>query len=459
MKAELDYQPREQFIPFHQRTQRFAAMVCHRRAGKTVASINELLIRALYTTKKNARYAYIAPFYRQAKDVAWQYLKEASQPFVKSLKEMRESELRVRLINGAWITLYGSDNPDTLRGIYLDGVVLDEFGDCRPSLWSEVVLPTLADRNGWAVFIGTPKGKNHFFQVVQRSKKDPDWFHLTLKASTSQLLNQSTLTAMKSQMSEDQYAQEMECDFTAAVAGTYYAEIIQQLEQNEQIKKQHMYDPNQPVHAACDLGFSDSTAFWFWQTRPDGVAVIDYYESHGKPLEHYFEMLEDKPYQYETIWLPHDARAKTLQTGRSTIEQFVERMGSADTHVTITPQLKLQHGIDAARMVLKHCHFDQEQCEDGIETLRAYKRKYDETTKSYANKPLHDWSSHGADAFRYLSLVVKTQQKLDLQETPSRGIAQSELVQKLQPKQYTMDELFNDYDNARLSSGFAKMRI
>jgi len=157
--AELAYQPRPQFVAFHQRKARFACIVAHRRCGKTVASVNELLIRALYTPKKDARYAYIAPFYRQAKDVAWSYLKDAARPFVASEKDIRESELRIKLVNGAWITLYGSDNPDTLRGIYLDGVVIDEIGDARPTLWEEVVLPTLADRQGWAVFIGTPKAR------------------------------------------------------------------------------------------------------------------------------------------------------------------------------------------------------------------------------------------------------------------------------------------------------------
>ncbi len=454
MKRELQYQPREAFKAFHQRTERFAAMVCHRRAGKTVASVNELIIRALYTPKKNARYAYIAPFYRQAKDVAWQYLKEAALPFVASAKDIRESELRVRLVNGAWITLYGSDNPDTLRGIYLDGCVLDEFGDARPSLWTEVVLPTLADRKGWAVFIGTPKGKNHFYQVVERARKDPDWFHLDLKASRSGLLDTETLESIKSQLTPEQYAQEFENDFTAAVEGTYYASQIQRLEESGRIKSQVLYDPMQPVSVACDLGYSDSTAFWFWQNRPDGVAVIDYYEASGKALPHYFNMLSDKGYTYETIWLPHDARAKTLQTGRSTVEQFLEAFGSK-TGIRITPSLKVQHGIDAARLVLEHCWFDADACGDGVEALRAYKRRYDEVLKCFSDNPLHDWSSHGADAFRYLSLVVKTQQKLGV-------VVQSEkkrIDDVFKPKGYTLDELGAEYDERHKKTGFLAMRI
>ena len=144
----LDYNPRPPFVKMHQRSQRFGSLVCHRRAGKSYSAIHESVIRALYTPKEDARYAYIAPFRQQAKEIGWIYLKHAARPFIKSEKDIRESELRVRLVNGAWVTLYGSDNPDALRGIYLDGVILDEFGDCRPNLWHEVILPTLTDRQG-----------------------------------------------------------------------------------------------------------------------------------------------------------------------------------------------------------------------------------------------------------------------------------------------------------------------
>jgi hypothetical protein len=210
-EVAFKYEPREQFKPLHQRKTRWACMVCHRRAGKTVSSVNELVLRALLTTKKNARYAYIAPLYRQAKDVAWVYLKEAVKEFT---SKVRESGLRVELPNGAWITLYGADNPDALRGLYFDGVVLDEYGDTRPSLWGQVILPTLADRKGWALFIGTPKGKNHFYQIYKRSQEESGWFTLTLKASTSGILDPDELLEMKAQMTPEEFEQEMECSIT-----------------------------------------------------------------------------------------------------------------------------------------------------------------------------------------------------------------------------------------------------
>jgi len=455
--AELTYRPRPHFVTLHQRDTRWACMVAHRRAGKTVACVNEAIIRALYTDKKRARYAYLAPFYSQAKQVAWEYLKEYAQPFIESSKDIRESELSVRLFNQATIRLYGADNPDALRGIYLDGIVLDEFGQCRPSLWGEVILPTLADRKGWAIFIGTPCGKNHFYDINQRARKEPGWFHLELKASESNIISMDELREMRAQMSESEYAQEFECDFTAAVMGTYYAQIIQLMEQRQQIRPRHpLHDPAQPTHVVADLGYKDSTALWFWQHAPDGIAVIDYYENSGKPLAHYMDYLDQKPYRIEKLWLPHDARAKTLQTGRSTVEQFLEPQ-QTDEHgapleydrtpypVDLVPNLKKQQGIDAARLVLPHCYINQETCYAGIEALRAYRRKFDELKKVFSNEPLHDWASDGADSFRYLSLVAREHLPNQPATTAPTGAAQ-----RIQPQtRYTLQELFNQHESTK----------
>lgn len=395
---KIDYAPRQQFQPFHQRGQRWSCIVAHRRAGKTVACVNELVIRALYTPKKNARYAYIAPFYAQAKNIAWGYLKEATQDFA---VEVRESDLRVILPNGAWISLYGADNPDSLRGIYLDGCILDEYGDCRPSLWAEVILPTLADRRGWACFIGTPKGLNHFYDIAERAKVDPTWFHMELKASDSGLVNAEDLAELRTMMDTSQYAQEFECSFTAAVRGTYYADLIETMELDGKMHRQGVYTPNKPVYVAADLGFSDSTAFWFFQDHGDTIDIIDYEEHQGEVLEFYIRLLESKEFPIETLFLPHDAKQKTLQTGRGTVEQ----LQMAGFRCDIVPRLAVQQGIDAARLILPTCVFDV-KADAGVSALRAYKRSYNELTKSFQDKPNHDWASDGADAFRYLSLVA-----------------------------------------------------
>ena len=401
-----------------------------------MACVNDLHTRALYTQKSDARYAYIAPFYRQAKDVAWTYLKKATRD---TQSKTRESELSVELFNGSKISLYGADNPDALRGIYLDGVVLDEFGDCRPSLWAEVIFPTLTDRQGWATFIGTPKGKNHFFDIRELARSRDDWFYLEVKASESRILLESELEIAKTIMDENQYAQEYECSFEAAVRGTYYASIIKDMEAEGRIATVEV-DPDLEVNVAMDIGFSDSTAIWFWQETPSGIHVVDYLEGHGERLDYYLAELEAKPYKYDTLYLPHDARAKTLQTGRSTVEQCLRWSEDRELGWTwdILPRLDLQDGINAVRLVLRTSHIDATRCKFGIEALRAYARRYDEVKEAFSDKPDHNWASNGADAFRYLSLVAKGR----LGENPLKEIVRR--VSFLKPMEYCLDDLFKD---------------
>jgi phage terminase large subunit len=433
---KLVYDPRKQFVPLHQRQLRWAALVCHRRAGKTVACVNELVIRAVYSNKDAPRYAYIAPYYRQAKDIAWVYLKEA----VKGLAiETRESELRVVLPNGAWITLYGADNPDALRGIYLDGVVLDEYGDCRPSLWEEVILPTLADRKGWAIFIGTPKGKNHFYKIHQKYQKDANAYSLVLKASESGIIDPEELLLMKDQMEESKFQQEFECDFEAAVKGTYYAEMIKDMEVRGDIApKPDLYDPAHPVSAAMDLGRKDSTAIWWFQDHGDTVNIIDYEEFQGKIISDMFEVFHGKPYKLHKLWVPHDAKAKTVQTRRSSIEQFLDAGFPAD----LVPKLGIQQGIDAVRMLLPQCRFDLSRTHHGVESLRAYKREYNELLKVFRDTPLHDWASDGADGFRYLALVARQIRA---------KIPEPEVLPVFKPAEYRLDDLFKANEKPVLS--------
>lgn len=432
----LEYEPRIHFVPFHQRAQRWGCLVVHRRGGKTVACVNDVVARGLYTQKKDARFAYIAPFYRQAKDIAWQYLKNYAAG---AITKVRESELRVELLNGAWITLYGADNPDALRGIYLDGVILDEYGDCRPALWGEVILPTLADRRGWAVFIGTPKGKNHFYQVFRRSQSDESWYNLFLPVTETDVFPTEELAEIKAQMSDEEYEQEFLCSFEAAVKGTYYADTLNQMPE-ERFSDTIKFDRERPVNVAADLGFSDSTAFWYWQDWEDGPHLIDYDEYQGKKLDFYFDLLDSKDYRYGEIWLPHDAKADTLQTKRSTIEQFIEKYRDDPVEIQLVPKLKKQHGIDAARFMLPKCWFRLPQTFGGVEALRAYKRKYNEITKAYSDEPEHTWASDGADAFRYFALVARERYVAPIEEK------KMSLEEQIMANRPTLDDLWEEHD-------------
>ena len=392
----LEYSPRPHFVPFHQRNTRFAAIVAHRRAGKTVGCVNDAIARALYNKKKNPRYGYIAPTYRQGKEIAWQYLKDDARP---AITKIRESELSVELINGAKISIFGADNPDSLRGLYFDGVIMDEFGDMRPSMWGEVILPTLVDRRGWAVFIGTPKGKNHFYEIVKRSKTEDNWYSSILTVNDTGLFTEEEIAEFRAQMSDEQFRQEFLCDFTAAITGAYYAKLLETPTPGPE------FNPDLPVQVSADLGYTDSSAYWFWQEYPDGDVLIDYEEADNQPLSYYFDLLRYKNYEYGTIWLPHDAIAKTLQTGRSTVEQFL----SEDFPVRIAPRLAIQHGVDAARKMLPTVRWNlkNQRVLDGIDALRSYRRKYDENRKAYMDVPLHDWTSHCADAFRGYALTCR----------------------------------------------------
>ena len=393
----IPYRPRQAFLPLHRRQQRFAIGVAHRRAGKTVACINELIRGALTSTRPQPRFAYIAPLFVQAKDIAWEYLKQYSRA-IDGVK-FHESELRVDYSNGGRVRLYGADNPERLRGLYLDGVVLDEYAQMSPRLWAEVVRPILADRQGWAIFIGTPMGRNAFCQLYEQAQTDPSWFTFCLKASATGILPLDELAAARRSMTDDQYDQEFECSFQAAVQGAYYGDIINRLEQQGALCGLS-YHPDQPVHTAWDLGLNDSTAIWLYQQCGGGLAMIDYLEASGTGLDYYVSQLAAKPYRYGEHLLPHDAAVRELGTGRSRIETL-QHMGVKGR---IVAKLSLQDGINAVRLLLPQCRFDRTRCARGIEALRQYRRDWDDKGQTFRVNPLHDWASHAADAFRYLAV-------------------------------------------------------
>jgi len=396
----MKYSPREVFMPFHLRDKRWSCIVAHRRAGKTVACINELLTRALATKKENARYAYIAPYYAQAKQIAWDYLKAYGQEII---VKNHESELQVELFHGSRIRLFGADNPNALRGLYFDGAILDEYADMRPSVWPEVIRPALTDRKGWAVFIGTPKGNNEFYKIHQHAKMSDDWYSLVLKASESGLLPQEELIDAQKTMSEDQYAQEFECSFTAAIIGSYYGTLINQANAENRITSVP-YSPSSSVITAWDLGYGDSTAIWFAQIVGKEPRIIDYYESNGVGLDHYVKIIREKPYNYSEHFLPHDAASGQLGTGKSLSDQLTG-MGIKNT---VLQRPDIDAGIQFVRQLIPQCWFDETKCAAGLEALKNYQKKYDEDKKVFMAKPLHNWASHGADAFRYLATGLST---------------------------------------------------
>lgn len=201
---------------------RFAVLVCHRRFGKTVGTVNEMIKKAVLNERKAPVYAYVAPYRNQAKRVAWEYLKYYTNPIPG--RTVNESELFVELPTrhqgspGARLYIIGADHPDALRGIYLDGVILDEYANIKPELWGGVIRPALSDREGWAVFIGTPRGQNQFYEMYQYADKSDGWYSCIYRADESGVLPNDEIADMRAQMTEMEYRQELLCDFTASAS-------------------------------------------------------------------------------------------------------------------------------------------------------------------------------------------------------------------------------------------------
>lgn len=417
-----EYRPRDVFLPLHQRDKRWAVVIAHRRCGKTVAMCADIVIGALECPHPKPQFAYIAPFRDQAKRVAWAYLKDLTKDLW--AKPPNESDLKLQIHTGsgdvATIYVAGADNPDALRGMYFDGVVLDEVGQIRPSAWYSVLRPALSDRMGWAIFAGTPAGKNFFWQMREEARLNPaTHVLLELPASKTGILHADELRDAQAQMTPETFAVEYEISFDAALPGAYFAKQISAAYEQGRVGAM----PPQrefTVDLVADLGYTDSCSWWGWQTTPDGYRVVDFYEADSQPIAHYIEWVKNRPYKVGTVWLPHDAKAKSLQTGKSIIEQFL----AAGIMPRLVPELSLQDGIEAARIVLERCWFDESATYDGVEHLRAYQREWDERTQTYRNRPRHDQHSHASDAFRYLALAAKpiARQKAQTDAPMSTGV-------------------------------------
>lgn len=434
------YEPRPHFYDFHARHQRFSVLVCHRRMGKTVACINDLVDKAIQNPLMMPRYGYVAPFYKQAKDIAWNYLKYYAAPLI---EKVMETELSVILKNGALIRLYGADNPDALRGVYFDGIILDEYGDMQPRLFGEVIAPTLADRKGWVVFIGTPKGPNHFFDLWEAAQLNPAWFCQMSRASETGIIDLEELELLKNQpgSDEDTFRQEFECDFRAAIRGAYYGKLLNEIEAKGRLGS-FPWQPELPVVTGWDLGISDDTSIWFAQRIPEGIQIIDFFTVSGYSIEDIMAVLQEKPYVYAPFLLPHDAKSRSLQTGKTIREQMFE-LGSQSI---VVPQVGVQNGIQAVRKTLPDVYFNyvNEDVKLGVNALRMYQREWDDKKRMFKQSPLHDWSSNPADAFRMLSLglnpqLAKMQSKRIVTNKPAANDVASNIL--------TLDALFAERES------------
>ncbi len=399
--STLQYVPRDHFIPFHNRTQRWAFMNTHRRAGKTIALANDLIYGALQCTHRKPQLAYIGPTFTQAKRIAWTYMKDYAEPYL--AKPPQESELKLTLKNDATLYVLGADNADALRGMYLDGTANDEYAMWRPSVFAQVIRPALSDRNGWSVFASTPRGKNLFHDVHRQAEGNSDWFAMTLKASESGIILPNELAELRRQMDPEEYAQEYECSFDAALKGAIYAKEVDALFADARVKS-NLYDPSLETHCVFDLGFTDATVAIWWQQDPRTNArrIVRVRCKSGTDIFEHIADIHNFPGEVGEVWLPHDAKAKNLQTGKSVVEQFL----SEGIQPRIVPAHKLRDGISATRKVFPTIEVDSDDTEDFIEAIKSYRRAWNDDLAMFSERPVHDWTSHYADALRYFAIIV-----------------------------------------------------
>ncbi len=416
MNIKIPYTPRKHQSYLHQQINRYrwSVLVCHRRFGKTVCMINHLIRSALMSKLKNPRFAYIAPTFKQAKSIAWDYMKQFTAKIPNT--KFNETELRVDLPNGSRITLLGAENSDGLRGIYLDGCVIDEYANIDGKLFAEIIRPALSDRKGYCVFIGTPAGmNNNFYDLYQHANGAEDWFNYKAKASDTKIVDPEELEKAKEVMGEKKYMQEFECDWIANIEGAIYGEEVAKIEDKNQIARVP-YDPTLPVSTAWDLGVADHSSIIFFQQKGTGVQIIDYHEERGHGLPHYIQLLEEKPYIYKDHFAPHDIDVQEFGNGK-TRREIAYQLG---VRFKVVPKLPVEEGIHAVTMLLPRCWIDTDHCKNLIDALRHYHRKYIDKNRMFRSKPVHDWSSHACDAMRYLAVGL---QEINTRQSAPQSVA------------------------------------
>lgn len=383
-----------------------AVFVAHRRAGKDKEFIN------IVVTKMQERvgtYYYMFPTYKQGRQILWEGIDKDGFKFMdhfpkELVKRRNDTTMLLELYGGQKFQIIGTDNYNHIVGTNPVGMAFSEYSLQDPMAWN-IMRPILAENGGWAMFNMTPRGKNHGWDILQMAKQQ-GWYNEVLDVDKTGVIPRDVLDREREEMrrstgSDSLFRQEYYCDFTVPIQGAYYEEQIN-----------HAYDTGRvglvpyeraiPVNTVWDLGVGDSTAIWFYQLIGSEVRVINYYENHGKGLDYYAKVLQDKGYVYGEHYAPHDIRVKELGSGKTRLE-IARELG---IHFRLVPSVSIADGITSARLLFDRCWFDEKNCEQGLSALKFYHKEFDEKNRVYNDRPAHDWSSHASDGFRYLALSV-----------------------------------------------------
>lgn len=391
----------------------------HRRSGKDDVFLHHTAVQA---HRRVGNYWYMLPEYSQARKSMWDAVnphtgkRRIDEAFPHEIRRTtKEQEMMISFHCGSTFQLVGSDNFNSLVGSPPVGLVFSEYALSNPSAWA-YLMPILEENGGWAGFNSTPRGNNHFKSLCRMAQTEPGWFYEALTAEDTAVFTAEQLDAILRQMQASHgdafgkslWLQEYFVSFDAAIPGSFWGDCLDTAQQQGRITKVEC-EPILPVFTAWDLGYTDDTAIWFYQMSAGEIRVFDYHFSTGKSVKFYADLLREKAkagkFQYGTHWLPHDARARTLAAGGKSIQQQMQAENVG--RIAIAKRLDHQEGIQAARATFPYCWFN-EKLEAGLEALRHYHREWDEERQSFGSMPVHDWSSHGASAFRTLALSWKT---------------------------------------------------
>lgn len=389
-------------------------ILAHRRWGKDDVALHFAAVSAM---EKKATYWHMLPQAIQARKAIWKAInphtgiRRIDEAFPQEIrKTTNDQEMFIEFVNGSTWQVVGSDNYNSLIGSPPYGLIYSEWAVCDPTSWA-YLRPILVENGGWAMFIYTPRGKNHGYSLYNMAQKSPDWFCIKSDASETGVFTEEQLQRELEEMQAEYgqeagkayWLQEYFCSFDAALPGAYYMDAMGQAEREGRITKV-LYDPSKPVHTWWDVGASDYTTIWFAQYFGNEVRLIDYYQNNNQGIEHYCEILKQKRYSYAEHHLPHDADSARFNLGNKTYKDMFADMMPAEKWTVHPVTRSVNADINVTRTFMKRCVWDADKCEIGLEALRSYQKKWNEANKLYSDEPLHNWASHAADAFRYLAI-------------------------------------------------------
>lgn len=408
------YLPREYQMPFWAAMEggkKRAVLVDHRRAGKDKTCFNFMVREAF---RRVGIYYYFFPTYNQGRKILWDGIDKEGFKFLDHIPAQlvkgvpNQTEMKLGLVNGSLIQVVGTDNIDSIVGTNPVGTVFSEYPLQDPSGW-EFVRPILRENGGWAVFPYTPRGKNHGHELYEMAKENPDWYveKLTVEDTYKRggtVGPEDVDAERRSGMSENMIQQEYYCSFDAAVENAVLGQQLFDARKEGRITN-IPYDPRILVDTYWDIG-RDGTAVWFVQAVRNEVRVIDYFDSHQSSLPQDLAALQRKGYVYDTIWLPHDGDTKNYSTDKTPKEVAA----SLGFNVQIVDKLDKGTQIQAARMIMPRCWFDEKRCARGLDALASWHFGWDEKLRILSTQPVHDWASHGGDAFCQLAVKHEDEQ-------------------------------------------------